>query len=84
MQLEEQFSRYAIKELAPGDAEKMLCHYAKVPAEVAKGSLSKTLQEMVQACAGLPLALRVMGAALRGIRNQRSWEVRLVVALLLQ
>lgn len=77
MKLKARLPRYAIKELEPTAATELFCHYAMPPKD-ASSSLREGIQKIVQACAGLPLALRVMGAALQGNQDNRTWEVRVV------
>jgi hypothetical protein len=73
---------YEIKGLDPAAAKKLLCHYA-MPEEYSNnitGSLGKAVEDMVEVCKGMPLALRVMGAALQGNRDAKRWQVRLKTA----
>lgn len=39
-------------------------------------ALQQYIDLIVNACAGLPLALKVMGATLRGVNDRAKWQVR--------
>jgi hypothetical protein len=60
--------------LQPEDAKRVFQHYAQ-----SQGLEDPVLVELqgkiVRRCAGLPLALRLIGAALAGTRKHQRWDV---------
>jgi hypothetical protein len=60
--------------LGHGDAKLVFQHYAGAQRQMDR-QLVNLQDNIVQQCGGLPLALKLIGAALAGNRSPRDWQV---------
>jgi hypothetical protein len=74
LQLIERFFQHPLDTLKSEDAKRMFQHYADTQGQQ-NHELAELQSKIVERCAGLPLALRLIGAALADTRRRKDWEV---------
>ncbi|KAH7284965.1 hypothetical protein KP509_33G004700 [Ceratopteris richardii] len=69
---------FPIQELSEGNSEWLFCWHAFM-SPVPPAHLTEVSKEVIRACQGLPLSLKVLGSHLYGVRDINAWKESLTL-----